>query len=249
MISTQQPNKSPASGITASEQMDELIRNHAMRLQNLPGWEEWQHQKFHRTLFFDDPIASAQAQDMPKEFQFPSHVDSQHEILFLYLVLKDSVQALKDCEYYFRRYPFRELPIPRHTHLRYICEMYFSRIYEIYQRIQNVLNAANQLATPGKLDVGDYSKRFKKFFDQEIRARNRSHHHERFSSAEINRIELREMYLPSIGATSFDPGEYRRLVNDWVKRVRRDGALMDEILEDVAKAITENCEFGPFEDL
>jgi hypothetical protein len=182
-----------------------------------------------------------------EEFRFPQAIENQHAVIMAFLSLVDGVESLKECEYYFRRYPFRGLPVPKYRHIVNICEMYFNRFYEIRERVRNVLNAVNILIAPKKLDVGGLLKHFDKIFDQEIRTRHSVHHRERFDDMATSRMFLTEALVSDRAQDAMlmraHVGEYRRLTNEWVQRVRRRGQMMDDVLEAVAKAIVENCKF------
>ena len=52
---------------------------------------------------------------------------------------------LRQCEFYFRRYPFRGMPVSKADHIRNICEMYFAQFYVMRSRIKTCLNLMSDL--------------------------------------------------------------------------------------------------------
>ena len=218
-------------------------------LQSYPGWKERQSQKIDYTLYFDEPIMQNKTKARTSHFKFPHAIEIQHAVAMNYFVLVDSVLALKECEYYFRRFPFNGLPIGRHRHIVLTCEMYFSRFYEIRSRFKNLLNSANKLVNDTHIDVAGFLKLYDKIFNQELRARNAIHHHERFDDLKTNRMFLQDMLLENANSSDISSAlirrikisRYRRLSREWVQRVRDRGLLMENLLELIAKEIVEKC--------
>ncbi|WP_193174146.1 hypothetical protein [Oricola nitratireducens] len=212
-------------------------------MEEVPGWREWRGKKLKYTLFFDD-IIRRDYKELEEGFQFPEDIEKKHKIVICFLSLADSVSALKDCEYYFRRYPFHGLPVSRQRHLVHMCEMYFGRFYEIRERIKSVLNAVNDCMQDKNLDIGKFIKLYDKVFSAELRARNRAHHHERFDDLETSRLFIVETASGKLKDISEKAArdEYRRVTRQWSKRVQKKSKQMDRFLEAVAQAIIENCD-------
>jgi hypothetical protein len=221
---------------TNGNRVSEGIRAWMMRLNDEPGWREWSRSRTGRVMYFDDPLEDVE--DLPREYVFRPPLDKQHTVIIQYLGLQQSANVLRQCEYYFRRYPFRGLLVTRHEHLTNICEMYFSRIFELKERIKKYLNALATIPAPDCMDIGKFIKQFEKEFDQEIRARNSVHHHERFEDVTLARLFLTETIIK--GA---ELNEYRRLSREWVHRVRRRSAKADQFLEAVAEVTLLRCDF------
>jgi hypothetical protein len=185
---------------TNGNRVSEGIRAWIMRLNDEPGWREWSRSRVGQVMYFDDPLEDVEdlddledLEDLPREYVFRPPLDKQHTVIVQYLGLQQTANVLRQCEYYFRRYPFRGLPVTRHEHLTNICEMYFSRIFELKERIKKYLNALATIPAPGRIDIGKFIKQFEKEFDQEIRARNSVHHHERFEDIALERLFLTEI--------------------------------------------------------
>jgi hypothetical protein len=220
---------------TAVERLGSAIDLWTQRLENLPSWKLWNRTKFGAALH-DQPLERA-------DFQFPDPVNKQHGAIMSFLELSASLEALRDVEFYFRRFPFLGLPISRDTHIRYICEMYFNRFYEFKQRLKVCLNAVNQSISTGKLNVGMALKAF----DQELRARNGVNHHGRFEDRALDRIWLtsRIVVHQKVG----DGWEiehrqaYRKTSIEWAKRVKLRAKDAEPFLEAVALVMLEHCDY------
>jgi hypothetical protein len=198
------------------------------------------------TLGFDDQLFMPC--EAPGDFVFPPDIEKQHTIVMQYLGLQQTIEALKESEFYFRRYPFRGLPVSRHTHLTNVCEMYFGRFYEFKERLKKYLNMIHAVDPAYTLEVGKFIKLFENVFDQELRARNKAHHHERFDDIVINKVFITDVISISKSDDSMRLKRqhivaYRKAANEWSKRVRASGAKMDEFLEAVAEATLTVCNF------
>jgi len=215
-----------------------------VKLNEYPGWIEWRRSSISHTLYFDDEFVPRR--EIAREFKFSAKVNAEHAVVTRYLELHDTVSSLRDVEWYFRRYPFAGTPVTRYNHLTHCCELYFGRFYQFEARLKKLFDAVTQ-AVPGHgLDVGKFIKLFDKTFDDEIRARNGIHHHERFNDIAISRIFLTE----SVAALGSNPGQekevlshYRKAANEWAARTRRQADEMDKFIEAVAVALLKVCPF------
>jgi hypothetical protein len=133
-------------------------------LDDYPGWREWRRKRIGHTLHFDDQFP-ADFEKFEDEFKFSDEVEKQHAVVIQYLGLVDAVSSLKDCEYYFRRYPFRGLPVTRDSHITNVCEMFFGRFYEIKERLKEYFNAVSAVAPRHSLGIGPFIKAYEKEFD------------------------------------------------------------------------------------
>jgi hypothetical protein len=228
---------------TARDRMGRTIRAWIEELESYPGWRGWQRKRLRHTMYFDDPFSEL-AQETLGDFSFLDEVEKQHAVVLGYLRLSETINALKECEYYFRRYPFRGLPVSRHSHITNVCEMYFGRFYEFRERLKKYLNDVAELAPNASFNVGAYVKGFDREFGRELRARHSVHHWQRFEDITIDRV-----FLTEIISTDDRVGKrehlaaYRKLANEWAWRVRQRGQRMDQFLEAVAEATLANCSF------
>lgn len=230
---------------TDRDRMSDAIRLWMGNLENEPDWKEWRRKRLAHTLYFDDSLP-LNFQQVEEEFVFSDTIEKQHAVVIQYLGLEQTIYSLKECEYYFRRFPFRGLPVTRYSHLTNVCEMYFSRFYEFKERMKKYFEAVKVTAPNHRLDIGKFIKLFEKAFDQELRARNGVHHARRFEDIAIDRVFLTE----AISLNDQDrvwkrehKVAYRKVVGEWAQRVRVRGKKMDEFLEAIAKATLSTCTF------
>jgi hypothetical protein len=100
--------------------MSEAMRAWIHQLDSYPGGREWKRKHISHTLHFDDPFLS---DALENEFVFSAEIEKKHTVIFQYVGLECTVQSLKDCEHYFRRYPFRKSEVSRHDDITNVCEM------------------------------------------------------------------------------------------------------------------------------
>lgn len=229
---------------TAQERISNAIRDWMRKLEEYPGWREWRRLKIGYTLRFDDEFMPPEK--YAKEFRFSPEMEIEHAVVTSYMELLSTAHALRDVEWYFRRYPFSRAPVTRESHLRYCCEMYFARFYQFRERLK-VLSKAVKSAVPDHgLDFGKFIKTFDKEFDREIRARNDVHHHEAFDDVAISRIALLELTSPSdghkLGRRAYQ-SHYRKTANEWASRTSGRSKTLDQFVEAVADALLRTCPF------
>jgi len=233
-------------GNTARDRILMAIDAWTAELKSYPGWKEWQRERIRHTLYFDDPYP-ASAQERLNDFKFSDEVEKQHSITYGFLGLSETITALKECEYYFRRYPFRGLPVSRSSHVTNVCEMYFGRFYEFRERLRKYLKAVAALAPASSIKIGAYIRAFDRIFDHEIRARHSVHHHHRFDDIAIDRVFLTDSLATNRAEDRERKKEhlaaYRKVANEWALRVQRRSQSIEEFLEAVAEATLSNCCF------
>lgn len=214
------------------------------QLQEYPGWREWKRAHIGYTLRYGEDSSS---QDVGVgDFELPPQLDAEHAVIMMYLELLSTVNALRDVEWYFRRFPFSGTPITREKHLRYCCEMYFGKFYQFKERLKN-LSKAVQTAVPGNnLNFGGFIRAFEKEFRSEIKARNGVHHREAFDDVAISRVALLELLETSnsgSGRSQEYRSYYRKTENEWVSRIRRRADYLDKFVQAVAVALLRDCPF------
>ena len=159
-----------------------------------------------------------------------------------FLALQSVLDSLKQCEYYFRRYPFSDLPVSRTEHLRNICEMYFDRIYQFKERLKitiNLLKDLRQIESDEK--YGTLIKAFEKALAWELRQRNATHHTRRFEYDAISQLGLIDLLQRSEMAKVLpkSSGIYRQEANKWVKRVRSRVHPLESVIELTGQYVLE----------
>ena len=209
------------------------------RLNEYPGWDEWNRQKLKYTLFFDDFDDDDGVRRLG-DFELPKDLEEQHTIVIGYVRLSGMVDNIRECEYYFRRFPFRGLPVTRASHVTNVCEMYFSKFYQFEEMFEDYL-AALRAFVPG-IRIGSVVRQFRKIFKQELRSRHHIHHKDRFSDVSIGRVFLNEKVIGS-KRRQVQQYQYRQLVKFWVREVRRSVGQFELILETVAEVTLDRCPF------
>ncbi len=211
-------------------------------LEQHSGWEEYRRKRLSHTLYHDDPFRT---NGTPGDFVFPKEVEVQHDVVMTYLSAYQTLNALKQTEYYFRNYPFRNQEVSKFDHLVNICEIYFSRFYEMKERLKKHLNAVKIAVPQHAIEVGPFIKHFEKVFDSELRARNGVHHHGQFEDLELDRIFLTGSVAASRGEgwRRGHNADYRRVTKEWAGRVRKSGIRLDAFMEEVARATLATCNF------
>lgn len=194
-------------------------------------------------LFFDD-YDDEGAPPIAPEFIFSDEIEKQHAVIMQFVELQGSINSVRDCEFYFRRYPFAGLPVSRQDHLINVCEMFFSRFYEFEERLARYLNTLAAVAPGHKIDIGKFIKVYKKAFETELRARHSVNHTERFSELEIRRLWIADITLENRpDRAALVKSAYRRVCGVWVKRVRRRVGHLEKFLEAVAQITLDLCPF------
>jgi len=224
---------------------DRMMRSTATWIEKLnlvPGWEEWQKSRVECVALYD--LADLWEQGL--DFPLPAELEVQHSAIMSYLSMSVSLAAVSDCEYYFRRYPFKGLPVGRREHLRYTCENYFSRIYEFGERMKRCLNAVNSTLSIGKIDIKGILKSFDAEFKDELRARNRIHHHDSFDDVLFDKMFLTGV-MADVGNRDIWQREmrrtYRRFGSEWAQRVRKRANRVAIYRDAVGEAMLTNCSY------
>lgn len=241
MVDTESPKTEVTSG---RDRLMEVLVAWMGNLDAYPGWREWKRKHVSHTLHFDDDLYRPEKPE--PEFVFSADISKQHAVALQYLGLLESVKLLKECEYYFRRFPFRGLPVSHHTHLTNACEMYFNRFYEFRERCKKYCEALNLAARGRRLDVGAVIKLFDKTFERELRKRHSTHHRERFSDVAIDRLLLTQTMSETNPAGGWDREHtiaYRKLAREWALRVRQRGEELDVFLEGIALVTLQSGAF------
>lgn len=227
-----------------SQKMIDIFSALLIQMDEVPGWREWQQGKLQFTLNHDDPSYQSEEVRITKEFLFPPDLESRHTVVMQYFELKKAVESFRNIQYYFRRYPFSDLPVTYNEHLTFVCEAYFSKFYEIRSRIKNTLNALKMLDPAKDQRIGDIIKLYDQVFDVELRQRNRISHHAVFEDVELSRLSLAEtlsMHPKNIGKWRPETQqEYRSIARGWVKRVRRKSEHLTQFVELIEKGIVES---------
>ena len=230
------------------DQAQRVIGVWLMTLKDYPGFDQWKVKAISIAMRSGDPWYSA-PEDHPTTFVFPPHIQKQHNAIMAYLGLRVTWQALADTQFYFRRYPFQNMPISMDTHFRYCCETYFSRIYEFSERLKKCLNALNEVIS-NNVDAGEIIKRFGQEFRDEIKERNSINHHESFDDLILQRMILEGVMALDEDHRMSDRGwkaerrrTYRKASKEWATRAIRCSARARDYLNAVSLVVTKQCTF------
>ena len=242
------PNDSPQTGAKPRQRLTEALQPWMALMRDYPGFLEWKSKSISRTLYYDDPLEN-NSDGLTAEFVFSPELERQHIAIMAFYNLYTTQFAIEDCQSYFRRYPFYGLTVSKEQHLRYCCEMYFSRIYEFSERLKKLLNSIKPLSNP-EPDVGRTIKLFAREFAMEMKERNLIHHHTCFDDIVLDKLHILRM-MSSVdnkeGTAAVFRAEhqrtYRRASKEWSERVRRRSKQTGEFLDAVADFMLMNCDF------
>lgn len=173
-----------------------------------------------------------------REVILPEPLATQHDAVMQFYNLWTAAERLKTVEFYFRRYPFKGLPVNRHEHLENICAMFFSYFYVFQERLRVYLNALNKVSAPASIDVGKTLKLYQNRFNAELRERHGGTHLEPFDDLTIHAVMLRSI-RDHEGPTGDRVGAtyaYRKAAREWAGHARRGGERVAAFLEAVAEA-------------
>ena len=175
---------------TSREKVLDLFVARATRVMDDPKRVKAANQSIMKTLLrhIDQNLPAGDFTGLPT----PSLLEEQENtVLASFLALQSILESLRQCEFYFRRYPFADLPVSRNEHLRNICEMYFDRIYQLKVRLKITLNLLKRLRGVEKDErFGSLIKAFERALDWELRQRNATHHTRRFEYDAIDQLGL-----------------------------------------------------------
>jgi hypothetical protein len=187
-------------------------------------------------------------EDYPEPFSFPKEIEREHALIIAFFHLKQSHVMLSQCEYYFRRFPFRRTPISRDDHVRNMCEFYFGCFYIIRSRLKEVLNKLKDSCPHSRINLGAIIKQFDKIFDYELRSRNRVHHHQPYDDVEIDRIVLPRLLsvgeMPHLEAWERrHVKEYRKYAKIWADKAHKQSNIINIFVELVAELILNEAKY------
>jgi hypothetical protein len=212
-----------------------------------PEFREYKRRHL-RFVFSDDFERECGLVEDYVDFDFGDPVSKQHKLIMSFLFFNQAMEVLSQCEYYFRRYPFSNLPVPREDHARNMCEFYFGQFYIIECRIKEVLKNLKALA-PGDInDPGKIIRRFHCEFSRELRMRGGAIHHEPFDDPDLDRLSITRMMStsPDRSNKGWDMEHlhhYRKFASTWSNLARRRSAVAKIFLDDVSRLLLEHAAF------
>ena len=172
------------------------------------------------------------------EVVLPELLAARHDAVMQFYNLWTAAERLKTVEFYFRRYPFKGLPVNRHEHLENMCAMFFSHFYVFQERLRVYLNALNKVSAPANIDVGETLKLYQRRFNAELRERHGGTHFEPFDDLTINAVMLHSMrdHDRPTGDRAGAAYAYRKASREWAGHAKRGGERVAAFLETIADA-------------
>ena len=174
---------------------------------------------------------------------------ARYRLIEPYLALAQMPSVVSQCEFYFRRFPFRGLAVTRSDHLRNVCEMYFDRVIQFRDRLKRMLTVCRDDGLIETAQVGRSLKAFDRAFAFEHRSRNQTHHAARFDYTGLNRLGLVELIgssFPDELRRVLEPRAlYRKEAKDWVQRVKSRTKTLEAIVEQVAGILLTSSRIPP----
>ena len=152
------------------------------------------------------------------EIRSSKREEQENNVVTAYLALASLCGSFGQCEYYFRRYPFKDLPVSHSDHLRNVCEMYFDRVEQFRGRLKMLVNSLKNLTGTSDARYGTLIKTYEKHFKWECKQRNLIHHHRRFEYDAIDQLGLIDLLrLSDMAPVLPDPAYiYRQESRNWV---------------------------------
>jgi hypothetical protein len=201
--------------------------------------------------FEDFPVV-----DVPPENLTPEQ-ELESAVVAGFLAVLGMLPAIRECEYYFRRYPFKDFPISRSDYLRNCCEMLFDRVCQLGDRMKFSLRAVKNQNPNADFDIGKMVKAYEKAFLRVVKLRNQSHHNSRYTDPDVSQLASVELLdiarsLNLNGADDTDnlwpfvldsKGLYQRSAKKWVARVKAYEQTAEQFVELTAQIILDSCSF------
>lgn len=214
-----------------------------MRLLDYPGFREWKDEVARRHMVF--AVLPEAPVEPFTDFSFDAETLRQHEMVAGYVRLTRAAIDCRSTEHYFRRYPFRGLPIGRDEHLRTCAELYYSRVYQFRERLFRLLTRIDRM-TGKDLDLKALKAAFDEGLRSELEARHRINHEEAYSDFELDALGQTDL-LATVGnewPRMSDAG-YHRIARQWRRRVGASADKLDFWVGVTAVLMLTRCRFLP----
>jgi hypothetical protein len=244
VVETPTTSRPPEIAFPHTRQLHQNIAKWIATNLNTPEFHQFKQKQIGLTLS-DDLTEGLE------DFMLPPALAKEHSVITGFHGMHRAQRTLSQCEYYFRRFPFRGLAISRDEHLQNVCEFYFSLFYIMRGRMKITLNNLKVACPNSDLNVKGFLRHFDKEFDYELRARNRVHHHESFEDRGIDRISITGMLSSSEELQSNiwrwqHRTAYRKFSKEWSLRARHRALRMQVFVEAIALGILTGAAFLRF---
>jgi|GEM_PF-1281397 len=179
------------------------------------------------------------------EVIMPEPLASQHDAVIQFYNLWSTAERLKTVEFYFRRYPFRGLPVNPHEHLENVCGMYFGHFYVFQERLKAFFAALGKACPDADINAGGAIKLYKSRFKPELTERNGGTHIAPFDDLTISAVMLRGLtdHTDPNGTRLAARYAYRKAAREWAGHARRGSERVAAFLESVAGGVLPVAEF------
>jgi hypothetical protein len=181
-----------------------------------------------------------------EDFVFPKEIEIQLDLIQGYMELQSTLLSIKQCEFYFRRYPFATLGISRDAHISTCCELLFSRVYQFKEKWLAHLKRLSRRTKPTKIPTAFFEKQFRTVFDGILAARNEIHHERAYSDIQIKALGMGDLLAladSELNWTKVSQASYRQITNRWVKQVRSISKQIEVFAGFTAYLMLERCDF------
>jgi hypothetical protein len=181
------------------------------------------------------------------------------EVISGFMSIFMMLHSIRECEFYFRRYPFGDTKISRSDYLRNCCEMLFDRIAQMKDRLKLSLNSIQRAVPTKALPVGKIIKLFSRAFAGPLKLRNHVHHHDRYSDDDISQLSLlnllEEAEHLNLSSNAPEPPRaslrpllnqkilYQRAARKWISRIDQYEKSAEIFVELVSQLIIDQCDF------
>lgn len=209
------------------------------------GFKEWKQKQIINTIIAG--LAPGSELDL-QDFVLPAEVVREHEIVTGYIDVQRCLLNIRECEHYFRRYPFRGQNISRESHLKTCCELFFGRVYQFRERWLKQLKRIDRRTKPKGLPIGSWRKQFESRFSAILAARHEHNHNADYSDIQIEAVgigDLLSMSNPELEHLKLSPSAYRRITKYWVQQVRAASDQLEVFLGLLAVLMAARCAFLP----
>ncbi len=212
------------------------------QLLDYPGFREWKTESMGQKLAY--AALPNHVIEPLEDFEFSQEILQQHHLISGYMQIMSAASDCRATQYYFRRYPFRGLPVGRAEHLRTCCELYYSRVYQFNERLETLLKRLARRTKPKGFDADGVMKQFREHLAVELDARNRIHHEKEYSDFEIESIGTSDL-LDQAGAEfpTISHNGFHKISRRWQARVRSTSDKLDLWVGCAAVLMLARCPF------
>lgn len=212
-------------------------------LMQVDGFADWKNKDIITTI--TRGLGEDGDNDDGEDFPMPDHIVSEHKIVSGYIDLERACLDIRQCEYYFRRFPFHGLPVSHDDHLRNCCELYLNKVGQFRFRLEKQLKTLKRLKR-GAVPSEEIVNAFRRQFASLLSERNAIHHEKTYDDLELKSVSLGN--LLSIGNNGspfveFRKIAYRRNVKAWVKRIQEAHDAIEVYVGITAAVMIERCHF------